>query len=46
MSAKIKNLDLYHAWLAYYERTTSLEPCERRSLAYFNSQKGQPVPLR
>lgn len=44
MLLKIKNLNLYNAWIEYYAKS-DLPLYAQRTYAFFNSQNGLRVPL-
>lgn len=47
MLVKVKNPELYRAWIAYLVKLkgTSASTPEIRTSAFFNSQQGMTVPL-
>lgn len=46
MLVKVKNPELYKDWIAYFERIHPNWPgYEQRTYAFFNSQKGESIPL-
>ena len=46
MLVKCKNPNLYRSWLNYLERNyPDLPPYELRTRAFFESQRGNSVPL-
>jgi hypothetical protein len=46
MLVAAKNPDLFRAWIAYFERTSDMQPCAIRFYAFVKSQSALPVPLR
>ena len=41
---RIKNLELYNAWMVYYKNVDTLHPSEKRTLSSIESNKGNYPP--